>query len=129
KNRQIGIGEARAPLAGSIAGSENSHNPRHGQSRRSIDPQDLSSRIAAEHHRSMQHPRHTHVIYERLVAQSLLDTVVARRWYPHAVFLAIPVCKRRVPRQPELFAEIEMASRFRSWRSEEHTSELQSREN
>src|SRR5947209_17014766 len=59
KNWQIGIGEARAPLAGSIAGSENSHNPRHGQSRRSIDPQHLSSRIAAEHHRSMQDRKST----------------------------------------------------------------------
>ena len=107
KYRQVGNREAGAALSRNIRRRENPDDARHGQRLLGADRQNLGARVLAQHRSPMQHPRHTHVVDERPVAQRLLNSEVARRGLPDAILFG-----RRATSPSELLAKIEMAARL-----------------
>ena len=123
ENRQVGIVEARAALAGNIGCGKNSHDARHGLRFRHIDRVDFGSRVLAQHHCAVQHARNAHVVDERPLAERLLEAAIAGRGVADSesmsISLAVSIsvlagCKRRVAAQSEFFAEIGMPAGFRA---------------
>ena len=121
KNRQVRIIEARAALSGNVGGGENPHDSRHGQSGRHVNRIDFGSRVFAEHHSAVQHPRNAHVVDERPLTESLFKAAIAGRGVadPESISISLavpvsvlPVCILRVAAHSEIFAEIGMAAGF-----------------
>ena len=108
------VGAVQAGGAGSrhVCRGEHPHDPRHRLRRVCVNLQHPGARVLGEHDRAMQHPRHAHVIDERLVAQRLLQPALPRDRITNTAPRPVALGKGRVAAQAELFTEEEVAARL-----------------
>ena len=85
ENRQVGDGDARAALGENIGCRKNSNHAGHRLRLFRVDRQNFRARMLAQHHRTVQHSRHAHVVHERLFAQRLIQPAKAQRRHPDSI--------------------------------------------
>jgi hypothetical protein len=105
EDRKIGDGETGPALPRDIASRKDPNDTRTRRRLLGMDGKHSGPRMLGEHDRSVNHPRHPHVVDVRPLAQYLFDAADSRMRFADAVALRRCELKLGIAVKTELLAE------------------------